>query len=599
MANIAFLDAILFLSALLVLAGIFSSLIASRFGAPLLLVFLVVGMLAGEDGPGGLVFNNYGLTYLGGSFALAIILFDGGLRTRLARFRGVLAPSILLATVGVVVTAAVVGAAAMVALDIGALEGMLVGAIVAPTDAAAVFFLLRTGGLQLRPRVGSTLEIESGTNDPVAVFLVIVLVELIAAGGEPGWGVVAHLAAHGLLGALLGIGGGLAITAVLNRVDLPGGLHPLMVVSGAVLIYAMTSVAGGSGFLAVYLAGLVVGNRPVRAFASIVSFHDTATWLCQIIMFLMLGLLVTPSRLVDFTAPALGIAFALILVARPAAAFLCLAPFRFSLPEQAFIAWVGLRGAVSIFLAAIPMLSQLPAADHYFNIAFFVVLVSLLVQGWSINFAARRLRLALPTTLAKVHRVELDLPGQLAQEIVGYPILADTAVMDHGALPDWVRPVMVVRREAILSAVEAGPLEPGDYAYFLAPPDRIHRLDRLFAAPGEGAADRRALIGEFSFNGDVPLRRLAELYGIALAEDEAGLTIAEVFAQRFEGKPIAGDRLPVGAMTLVARALDGDRVVKAGLQLGELPGAAIGTLLRTGGLVPLRAMAARLLGQLR
>jgi potassium/hydrogen antiporter len=470
MLGIDFVNGLIFVGSALVLIGIFSSLVANRFGAPLLLVFLVVGMLAGQDGPGGIAFDNYQVTYLVGSIALSVILFDGGLRTRLSTFRSVLAPSMLLATIGVLITATVTGAAAWALLDLTPVEALLLGSIVGSTDAAAVFFLLRTGGLRLHSRVGSTLEIESGTNDPIAVFLVILLTELILAGVTvPNLELGLRLAEQALIGGIAGVAAGFALVAMLNRVGMPGGLHPLFVVAGAVLTYAATSLLGGSGLLAVYLAGLVMANRPTRAYPSIVGFHDAMTWLCQIVMFLVLGLLVTPSTLLDYALPGLIIAVVLMLVARPLAVWLCLAPFGFSTNEKHFISWVGLRGAVSIFLAAIPTLARVPNSEIFFNVAFFVVLVSLLVQGATLTTAARRLGVALRQTTPKTSRVEIDIPGQTEQEIVGYPVTADSVILGLSRLPGWARLLMVVRKNQILGPADAGHLQAGDYGYFLVP----------------------------------------------------------------------------------------------------------------------------------
>ncbi len=570
MESIGFLNSLLLLGSALVIAGIFSSLIASRFGAPLLFVFLVIGMLAGEDGPGGLAFNDYQLTYLVGSLALAVIIFDGGLRTRLSAFRGTLLPSVLLSTLGVVVTAALTGAFASYVLETSLIEGLLIGAVVASTDAAAVFFMLRAGGLELRRRVHALLEIESGTNDPAAVLLTIVLVEIVLAGVDTlSMSVAVDLVAQVTIGTCIGLLGGLAIAWVINKVDLPAGLHPLLVVASAVLIFAFASELGGSGFVAVYLGGLVLGNRPIRAFASISSFHDTTTWLCQIMMFIILGLLVTPSNLIHHLVPALLIAVWLIVVGRPVAVWLCLAPFKFSVRETAFVAWVGLRGAVSIFLAAIPTLSDVPNASVYFNVAFVVVMVSLILQGWTINPAARRLGLALPRTSGVVHRVELDLPGQLELEMVGYPIRPESPVLTHRTVPRWARPVMVIRDNAVLGPAEAKELRAGDYAYYLTPPGRVLHLDHVFAQ-SEGESVEHSDVVEFSFNGDVALAQLATLYGLEVPAEHAQKTIAELFADRFDETPELGDRLPIGAAALVVREMDGDRVTKAGLQFAEM-----------------------------
>ena len=356
MASLNSVSIAIFLGAVLVMAGILSSLLALRFGAPLLLVFLLIGMLAGDAGPGQLSFDDVRTTYLVGSVALALILFDGGLRTKFQSIRIVLAPSMVLATVGVLVTAVVAAPAAKYALDLNWTEALLVGAVVASTDAAAVFLLVHTQGLRLRPRVGATLEAESGTNDPFAIFLTLMLVEFISLGESSPWHVVLELAREGLLGAIIGVIGGRLVVLALNRMALPQGLHAPFVTTAALVIFGVSQISHASGFLAVYLAGIIVGNRPTRAHNSVVTFLDAATWLAQIVMFVLLGLLASPQRLLDSVGASVIVALVLMLVARPLAVLLCLAPFRFNWREKVFIAWTGLRGAVAIFLASIPML---------------------------------------------------------------------------------------------------------------------------------------------------------------------------------------------------------------------------------------------------
>lgn len=486
MESISAINLFLLLGAGMVLAGVFSSVVADRFGAPLLLVFLALGMLAGQDGLGGIAFDDYGAAYLVGSAALALILFEGGLHTRLSRFRGVLAPALLLATIGVVLTTALMGGFAFWLLGLGWAEALLLGATVSSTDAAAVFFLLGAGGLKLRRRIGATLEVESGTNDPMAVFLTLALVEVVLSGGAPGWSVLGTLARQAAVGGAVGLAGGWAIAWGLNRVNLPTGLHPLLVAAGAVASFGAAAVAGGSGFLAVYLAGLVVGNTPVRAFPTVSAVMAAGTWFCQIAMFVMLGLLVTPSRLWDFALPGLALAAFLMFAARPLAVWLCLLPFGFARRATAFVAWVGLRGAVGIFLASVPVLAGLPDPELYFNVGFFVVLASLVVQGWSIAPLARRLRLTLPRSGHHTTRVELDLPGQLELELVGYPVSrASPLHLGKRAVPAWARPVLVVRDGRVADAGEAGAMEPGDYVYLLVPPRRVRELDPVFAPGGE------------------------------------------------------------------------------------------------------------------
>lgn len=566
MASLDTVSIIILLGSVLLLAGILSSLVALRFGAPLLLVFLIVGMLAGESGPGGINFDDVRATYMVGSIALALILFDGGLRTRFATFRSVLAPSLLLATVGVLITAAITAPVARYLLGMSWTEGLLVGAVVASTDAAAVFFLVHARGLRLRPRVGATLEVESGTNDPFAVFLTVMLIEVLLLGDDSWQHIVAALAREAVLGAIIGIAGGRIVVWALNRLGLAQGLHAPFVTVSALVIFAFAQSLHSSGFLAVYLAGLVIGNRPTRAHNTVIVFLDAVTWLAQIVMFVLLGLLVWPARLLDNLPAALAVAATLMLVARPVAVFLCLAPFRFSWREKTFISWVGLRGAVGIFLASIPLLVGLPKAHLYFDVAFVVVLVSLLVQGWTIALAAHRLHIALPRTDRTPRRIELDLPGQLAQELVGYPIGHNSPYLRRRLIPSWAKPTLIVREEQIYSPDEAGSVREGDYFYLLAPPERAHVLDRFFV--DMPAAPDPHLLGDFFVTGDVTLGAVADVYGIAIPPDDAATPLASYFAAHLP-RVKHGEALPLGPLTLVAHTVADGKVVRIGLRIEE------------------------------
>jgi len=569
MASLDQVSIAILLGAVLVMAGILSSLLALRFGAPLLLVFLVIGVLAGDSGPGQIEFNDVRTTYLVGSVALALILFDGGLRTRFQNIRAVLAPSMVLATIGVLLTAAITAPAAKYALDLNWTEALLVGAVVASTDAAAVFLLVHAQGLRLRPRVGATLEAESGSNDPFAVFLTLMLVELISVGHSSAGHVLMELAREALLGAIMGVVGGRIMVIALNRVALPQGLHAPFVTTTALVIFGVAQLAHASGFLAVYLAGIIVGNRPTRAHNSVVTFLDAATWLAQIVMFVLLGLLVSPHRLGSSMGPAVIAALVLMLVARPAAVFLCLAPFRFNWREKLFIAWTGLRGAVAIFLASIPMLVGLSKAYLYFDVAFVVVIISLLLQGWTLAAAARRLHVALPRSDRGPRRVELDLPGQLEQELVGYPVRPRSLYFRRGLIPSWSKPTLVIRNEQILTPSEADPVKPGDYIYLLAPPERAEALDRFFVDMQPSAAPDPHLLGDFVVSGEHTLSELAEIYGMKVADDEAKLTLSDYFDVHLDYAPKEGATLPLDSIVLVARNLSGGRVNVVGLRLPE------------------------------
>lgn len=569
MASLDIISIAILLGSLLVLAGILSSLIALRFGAPLLLVFLLVGMLAGEGGPGGLEFTDVATTYTVGSIALALILFDGGLRTRFASFRSVLAPALTLATAGVLVTTLLTAPVAKLVLGIGWTQSLLVGAVVASTDAAAVFFLINARGLRLRPRVRATLEVESGTNDPFAVFLTIMLVEILSVGHQGWFEELLTLIRDAVLGCLIGYAGGRIITAVLNRVNLPQGLHAPFVAVSALVVFALTNAVHASGFLAVYLAGLVMGNRQTRAHNSVVVFLDAVTWLAQIAMFVLLGLLVWPQRLTESLFGAIVVALALMLIARPAAVFLCLAPFDYPWREKLFISWVGLRGAVAIFLASIPLLVGLRQAYLFFDVAFMVVLFSLAIQGWSVAYAARKLDMSFARHDPLPRRVELDLPGQLAREIVGYPVPANSPFLRRGLIPNWARPTLVVRNEEILTPGEAQPLREGDYLYLLAPPEKAQALDRFFVDMPPPRAPEPHLLSDFFVPGTASLGALADIYGLQVAAAHADTTLAEYFFDQLGRPARTGDIVSLGPIALLAHTVDDGYVTTVGLRLSE------------------------------
>jgi cell volume regulation protein A len=356
---------LIFFCGLLLCAAIFASFVSRRIGAPLLVTFLVVGILFGEDGPGGIVFNDVPLSYLACSFALAIILYDGGIHTPMANFRQALRPAVILASIGVLVTTSVVALGMWAILGTDPLYALLLGSLVASTDAAAVFLLLRQQGIKLKPAVSNTLEVESGVNDPMAIFLALTFTGLILSGGtgeamDAAWTVPAGFVQQFGIGALLGVAGGRLLTFIYDRIQLELGLNPIFALASGLLIFGAANILGGSGFLAVYLAGLILGNHAYRAKQVVKQFMDGIAWLAQLAMLLILGLLVTPSHLVADIPEALLISAILIFVARPAAVFISLAFEKFTWREKVFISWVGLRGAIPIYLAIIPVLLGVP-----------------------------------------------------------------------------------------------------------------------------------------------------------------------------------------------------------------------------------------------
>lgn len=559
----------------LVALSALTSLAARRAGVPLLLVFLAFGLLAGEDGLLGIEFDSGPVAYFIGTLALAIILFDSGFETSIRNFRAAGAPAVVLATAGVLLTTLILGAAAHLLFDIGWIEGFLLAAIIASTDAAAVFFLLRAGGIHLRERVKATLEIESGSNDPIAIFLTALLAELAVAApdlsADLSWQLAQSFGLQIGLGLALGVLGGFAIAALLNRLrDLEAGLYPIMALAAALILVAATALLGGSGFVAAYAAGVVAGNRRVRFAPRLRRFQLGMTWLAQIGMFLVLGLLATPSEFGEVIVPALVLAAILIFAARPLAVWLCLLPFRFAPREVAFVGWVGLRGAVSILLAILPSLYGLPDGHFYFNVVFVMVLASLLVQGWTIPFMARALHQMVPQRSSLVDRVELELPGETVLELVSYRIHPESAVARGERVPRWARPILVVRDNRAYSAHDAKQLRPGDHAYLFASPRQAEVLDKIYAAPIE--PDDPDVFGDFGMVPETTLAELAHHYGAEARDAAAEASIGALLMKEFHDQPAVGDRMSLGPVEIVVRALKDDgSVAEVGVILEQPP----------------------------
>ena len=563
------------IGAVLVLLSILASTVSKRTGAPLLLVFLGIGMLAGDDGPGHIRFGDYQVAYLVGTMALAVILFDGGMRTRYATFRVGLWPAVSLATIGVVLTTVIVGYGASRILGLGLMEGMLIGAIIGSTDAAAVFSLLHAAGMRLKQRVGATLEIESGCNDPMAVFLTLSLIHIV--GGDqhaPGWSLLGHFVQQFGLGAFAGIGGGRLLVWLINRVTLASGLYPLLAMAGGLAIYAGTTVLDGSGFLAIYLAGLVLGNSRVHTAGNILRVHDGLAWLSQIALFLMLGLLVSPGALFDIGFSALGIAALLMLVARPLAVGISLLAFRFRLREQVFIAWTGLRGAVPIVLALFPALAGLPQASIYFNVAFFVVLASLLVQGWTVAPLAGWLRLKLPKEHAPYYSEFVEVPGRAGLQLLGYRVNDLSAAIGRTvvqlALPAEVRVVAAFRDGKAVESISRLEIASGDLVYAITPSEHMSVLDLLFVPADDlEESEQQRFFGTFTLNGEAPLGEVVEMYGGEVAKSISAMTLAQYIYRQFRRRPDLGDYVRFGKLNLVVREMRDGQVSKVGIIVRE------------------------------
>ena len=573
----------LFLGALLLLVALMLGAWSSRFGVPSLLVFLVVGMLAGEDGPGGIDFDDHRLSFLVGNVALAVILLDGGLRTRVASFRVAFRPALALATVGVALTALLVAAAAWWLFDIDWRLALLMGAIVGSTDAAAVFALLKASGVRLNERLASTLEVESGVNDPMAVFMTVTLIGIVTATLTPRAGpLLLEFVQQFGVGLAAGLALGFPLSHLAQRLRLNDGLNALLLTAGGVSIFAATNSLGGSGFLAVYLAGLICGNRRMHASDGTMRAMDGLAWLSQAGMFLLLGLLVTPSDLLSHALPALALALFLMFVARPLAVALCLTPMDFPRREVAFVGWVGLRGAVPIVLAIFPLLYEVPQAWLIFDVAFVIVLASLVVQGTTIALAARALKVVLPSRAEPSVRVALDAaPGRAAQELLQFSLPAEHAWVGAAAdaieLPVSARLVGVLRQGDTLLPAPAGALAAGDGLLFIAAEADLDRLNELLtAAPrreAAGVAPPAAAL-RFVLSGDAQLADVLMLYAPAQAAAvPADLTLAQAI-RATRPAPVEGDDTVVYGVRLTVAAMDGGRIGKVALTVepGAPPG---------------------------
>lgn len=556
----------------LLFLSVVSTTLSARLGMPLLLVFLAVGMLAGEDGIGRIDFDNFVLANVISQLALAVILLDGGLRTQLSSFRIALKPSAVLATWGVFATVLPLGLFATFYLGLDWKFGVLMAAIVGSTDAGAVFSLLRHSGVRLNDRVQATLEIESGANDPMAIFLVTALITMITNPEQSGvlaflWMLLLQIG----FGLLMGWVGGMVLAKLVRRLNLAEGLYALMIVSGGLWVFAFTNTIGGSGFLAVYLAGIIVGNQHTRATEHVWRVMDGLAWLAQATLFVVLGLLVTPSSVWEKSVDALVIAVFLMLVARPLAVFSGLWKFGYSVREKAYISWLGLRGAVPISLAMMPLVMGVPNSELLFDVAFAVVVLSLLIQGTTIPVMARLLKVAMPPKPEPEGMHDIWLSEREAVALFSFKVTKESEA--EGKHPDAVAPISesfdlrcfaLIRDGRKIEMQNDTVLREGDTAWYILPDSQVDKMAKYFSETGQNVRENFDFFGEFAVDPYVNTGDLAAAYGLKLEDGEAGMSLLEWFQSRGgSAQPVEGDRIVVDGFSLTVKETDQNGIVKS------------------------------------
>ncbi|MGE6572464.1 potassium/proton antiporter [Psychrobacter namhaensis] len=574
------LNILYLVGAVLIFASIMASTLSARLGVPLLLLFLIVGMLAGEQGILGIEFSQYALANFVGQAALACILLDGGLRTSFKSFRVGLKPAVTLATWGVLVTVMVLGVFVTWLLDVDWRFGLLMAAIVGSTDAAAVFSLLRNGGVKLNDRVQATLELESGANDPLAILLVTGLIALnVDPAGQTVLGFLGLLLQQLSFGLGMGLLFGYLLSRLLPKVHLAEGMYAILILSAGLAVFAATNLLGGSGFLAVYLTGVLIGNHKVRSTEHVMRVMDSFAWLSQAVLFVVLGLLVTPSNVINVWHYSVAIAAFMILVARPIAVYTSVKPFRFKDREIGFISWVGLRGAVPITLAMLPVMAGIDNAFMLFDIAFGVVVLSLILQGTTIPFMANLFKVRIPNNKDPKEEHEVWVSDKASITLYEFEVQSGAFAIGRHPMdiskrisPDEISVFALVRGQQIVVVDNDTKLTFGDSVWYAMRGNHASKIANIF---NDTTLDRKAIddfYGDWLLSPSVKLGDLPFFAGIMESEtlvktlkttDEEGFknmweqTVAEYVKSHLGTAPVSGDTVAISEeWSLVIKEVD-------------------------------------------
>ncbi len=580
------LNILYLVGSLLIFASIMASTLSARLGVPLLLLFLVVGMLAGEEGILGIHFSEYGLANFIGQAALACILLDGGLRTSFQSFRVGLKPAVVLATWGVFATVLILGIFVTWLLDVDWRVGLLMAAIVGSTDAAAVFSLLRNGGVKLNDRVQATLELESGANDPLAILLVTGLIALnVDPEGQTAFGFLGLLLQQLSFGLAIGLLAGYLLSKLLPKVQLAEGMYAILILSAGLSVFAATNLIGGSGFLAVYLTGVMIGNRKVRSTEHVMRVMDSFAWLSQAVLFVVLGLLVTPSNVLNVWHYSVAIAAFMILVARPIAVYTSVKPFGFKDREIGFISWVGLRGAVPITLAILPVMASVDDAFMLFDIAFGVVILSLVLQGTTIPIMANLFKVRIPKNDDPKEEHEVWVSSKASITLYEFEVKAGAFAtgrhpkdISSRISSDEIDVFALVRRQQIVIVEENTQLKFGDSVWYAMRGNHASQIAQIF---NDTNLDRRAIedfYGDWLLSPSVKLGDLPFFTGVMSSDESAGTldsqtddttitmwqqTVAEYIIANLDTAPVSGDTVAINdEWSLVIKDIDGKGILR-------------------------------------